>query len=84
MSHGDWDHISGILQLLEEYETNLLGENGGSISLGQIFVPDTGEGEQVKAGEAESEDPMEQIRRLAGASGIFVSAFPEGCLLYTS
>ncbi len=81
LSHGDWDHISGILQLLEEYETNLLGENGGSISLGQIFVPDTGEGEQVKAGEAESEDTMEQIRRLAGASGIFVSAFPEGACL---
>ena len=42
LSHGDQDHISGIRELLEDYEPNLLGENIGGITLERLILPDTG------------------------------------------
>ena len=81
LSHGDWDHISGVLQLLEGYQKNLLGENGGGISVGQIFLPDGQPGEYRELSEAAREDPLERLRLLAGKLGIPVKTFPAGAAL---
>lgn len=42
LSHGDWDHISGIQEFLEGYEENFLGSNVGDVTACRLIFPDTG------------------------------------------
>ena len=48
LSHGDSDHVSGILEFLEEYERGIGGKNTKGITLGRlIHGPETGEDYRV-------------------------------------
>ncbi len=40
LSHGDMDHINGVEQMLELYHRNLIGQNAGDVTIGQILLPD--------------------------------------------
>lgn len=42
LSHGDSDHISGVEELLENYDKGYGGVNVGSITVECIMLPDTG------------------------------------------
>ncbi|MDO5539147.1 MAG: DNA internalization-related competence protein ComEC/Rec2 [Eubacteriales bacterium] len=43
ISHYDIDHISGLLEILENYERNMTGKNMNGISIGRILLPDIGD-----------------------------------------
>ena len=40
LSHGDLDHVNGIGQMLCSYHRNLVGNNSGDITVGQVLLPD--------------------------------------------
>lgn len=40
ISHFDQDHVSGLLQILEEYEKGLDGKNRNGITIKRILIPD--------------------------------------------
>ena len=65
VSHGDQDHISGIRELLEDYETGYDGVNVGGITVERLVFPDTGG----------SDEKLETLRLLARRNGI-----PAGCI----
>lgn len=66
VSHYDSDHVSGLIEILEEYEKNFLGENAGGITVRHIILPDAVLGE----GAAAKEVLHEKILELAKKNGI--------------
>lgn len=40
ISHYDTDHVSGLLEILENYQRDVTGRNRNGISIGQIILPD--------------------------------------------
>lgn len=42
LSHGDSDHVNGVEEMLNSYETDFLGERAVGITVDQIILPDTG------------------------------------------
>lgn len=68
VSHGDSDHISGIQELLEEYELGYGNGNVGGITVEHMIFPDTGY----------PDDKLETLRLLAGENGISVGTLKAG------
>lgn len=71
LSHGDADHINGVREMLEEYETDFLGKRAVGITVRRLFLPDL-EGEQ---------EQLEQIADLAGRHSIPVDTISRGQIL---
>ena len=40
ISHFDQDHISGLMEILERYQTGITGKNENGITIGRILIPD--------------------------------------------
>lgn len=71
ISHYDMDHVSGLLEILEDYRPDLLGRNSGGITVGQIVLPDI-----------RTDSPMrEQICSLAAKYEIPVRYVSDGDVL---
>ena len=81
LSHGDHDHISGIWQLLEDYEPNLLGENVGGITLEQLILPDAGyEEEKLRSLREMAEEQNIQVGYLGSGGRFFMGNLTIECL----
>lgn len=68
VSHGDSDHISGLEELLEDYEKGYGGVNVGGITLERLLLPDTGY----------SEEKLEALSRQAKEKGILTGSWKAG------
>jgi competence protein ComEC len=68
VSHSDQDHISGLVEFLEDYSTNLAGQNARGISLGHLVLPVTGE----------EDETLDTLRALAEKRGIEVHTMGTG------
>lgn len=68
VSHTDHDHISGLLEFLEEYEVNLFGENLHGITLHHLVLPVSSIGDEKTA----------ELRQIAEEKGIAVHMMQRG------
>lgn len=68
VSHTDHDHISGLLEFLEEYEVNLFGENQHGITLHHLVLPYS----------SIEDEKMAELRRIAGEKEIAVHMMQRG------
>lgn len=81
LSHGDQDHISGIQEMLEDYEENFLGCNAGGITLGQVILPDTGYAdERLKGLQAEAAKHSIAVGSLKAGGGVRAGDLELRCL----
>lgn len=72
VSHIDSDHISGLLEYLQDYERNWAGQNGSGVTLRHLVLP-------VMEGEEEDEKKtVEKICSLAEANGIQIHRMAAG------
>lgn len=49
ISHPDQDHISGLMEILSTYETNLAGKNCGGITIRELVLPSDSDTEEISA-----------------------------------
>lgn len=68
VSHSDSDHISGLLEYLQEYKRNIAGANAKGITLHHLVLPVT----------KERDEKLEQLQRLASEKGIQVHTMEAG------
>ncbi len=81
LSHGDSDHVNGIVELLESYERNFLGNNGGGITLDQVVVADTGyEEEHLEQITALAREQQIPVKRITGGGSLTSGKLRLTCL----
>lgn len=72
VSHFDQDHVSGLLEILENYQCDLAGKNKSGITIEQIILPDMQRKEEGTI--------QEQIKSLARKNGILIKEVSTGMI----
>lgn len=87
VTHGDSDHISGLREWLEGYETNLCGANCGDVSGDTIFLGAAASreaGARAGADDAAPDEPAAALGALAKEKGFQVTVLRPGQSVYVS
>lgn len=77
VTHFDLDHVSALLEILESYQRNLLGNNSNGITIDKIFIPDV----HLESNEGHPDEMQKKLLDLARKNHITVQKISRGMVL---